>query len=276
MVVDPCLLPEEVLEIKQFVEHIQRDRPLILAFTHSDFDHIIGYKAFKPDKVITSAYMDSNPNKQAVIEEAECFDQRYYIARSYPLEYPEATFKVYQDEAYYRHGGTRMAFYLAPGHTSDGLFIIVWQLGLCIVGDYLSNLEFPLINFSSEAYIHTLEKLQAIHDRNWFTRIVPGHGRVISDMGEWIRRRNEHLAYIYALRESIATGIPFDEDSLWYRYNFQLELKELHRKNMAFMTEEYREGKWTYDPNILALSDHSSEQEPAFESDNDDDGTHEE
>lgn len=157
MVVDPCLLPGEVIEIKQFVERIQRDRPLILVFTHSDFDHIIGYRAFNPDKVITSVYMDNNPNKQAILQEAERFDQRFYIRRSYPLEYPEATFKVYQDDAYYRCGGTRMAFYLAPGHTSDGLFIVVWQLGLCIVGDYLSNLEFPLIHYSSEAIFERLK-----------------------------------------------------------------------------------------------------------------------
>lgn len=84
-------------------------------------------------------------------------------------------------------------------------------------------------------------------------------------MGEWLRRRNEHLAYIYALRESIATGIPFDEDSLWYRYNFQMELKELHRQNVAFMTEEYHAGKWVYDPNVLALSVGETPQEENIE-----------
>ena len=57
LVVDPALLPDEVAAIREYVESIREDRSVFLVFTHSDFDHIIGYKAFRVDKVFMSETM---------------------------------------------------------------------------------------------------------------------------------------------------------------------------------------------------------------------------
>lgn len=47
LVTDPCWLPREVEEIRRYVDNILGARRLFLLFTHSDFDHIIGYGAFR-------------------------------------------------------------------------------------------------------------------------------------------------------------------------------------------------------------------------------------
>jgi len=250
LVADPAWLPDEVTGIRNYVESIRGKRPVYLIFTHSDYDHIIGYKAFQADKVFMSKAMADNPEWEKSVAQAQLFDQQYYIDRPYPIEYPQGDFFVYRDGVQFRHGGTKMTFYLAPGHTADSMMIVVWQLGLCLAGDYLSNVEFPFIYHSSVEYEKTLEKMPHIHDRNWFTRLVPGHGDPALTINEWLRRRTEGLAYIYALRESISTGIPFDESSLWSRFRYPLLQRQYHLDNVALMTREFEAGVWTWDPDF--------------------------
>lgn len=248
LVVDPAWLPQEIVKIREYVDFIKGNRSVFLIFTHSDYDHLIGYRAFTPDKVFTTEALINNPQKDAVLAQMIEFDQQNYIRRTYPLEYPAADFMVYRDGVQYRHGNTRMAFYLTPGHTADSMMVVIWQLGLCIAGDYLSNIEFPFISHSSVAYEQTLEKLPQIHDRNWFTRLVPGHGDPALSIADWLQRRTEGLAYIYALRESIATGVPFDVDSLWSRYQFPKIQLKYHEENVALMRREFEEGLWKWNP----------------------------
>jgi hydroxyacylglutathione hydrolase len=54
LVVDPAWLPDEVLAIQQYAESIRGRRSLFLVYTHSDYDHIIGHGAFRPDKVFAT------------------------------------------------------------------------------------------------------------------------------------------------------------------------------------------------------------------------------
>lgn len=272
LVVDPAWLPEEVLSIRHYVDEIRGKRPVFLIFTHSDFDHIIGYKAFEADKVFTTEAMALNPKKEQRIQDVLEFDEKYYIERPYPIEYPTADFQVFRDGVQYRLGQTKMTFYLAPGHTADSMMVVVWQLGLCLAGDYLSDIEFPFIDHSSVEYERTLEKMPRIHDRNWFTRLVPGHGVPSLSLNDWLRRRTESLAYIYALRESIATDVLFDEDSLWSRYHFPRVQREYHLKNVELMRQEYELGLWEWDPGVV-LHSHLQENigdRPSFRPEPDD------
>lgn len=250
LVIDPAWLPQEIAAIKKEVDDIRGSRPVYLIFTHSDYDHIIGYKAFQADKVFMSKAMADNPDKEGAIEQVLEFDEKYYIDRPYPIAYPEGDFLVYRDGVQYRQGQTKMTFYLTPGHTADSMMIVVWQLGLCIAGDYLSNVEFPFIYQSSIEYVKTLEKLPRIHDRNWFTRLIPGHGDPALSINDWLHRRTESLAYIFAVRESIATGVQFDESTLWQRYKYPRLQKKYHLDNLALMTREYEEGLWKWDPDF--------------------------
>lgn len=261
IVVDPCWLPDEVLAIRHYVDSIRKGRPLYLMFTHSDYDHIIGYRAFEADKVFVSKAMSENTQKEVIIEQILDFDEKYYIDRDYPIEYPDGDFTVFRDGVQYRQGQTKMTFYLTPGHTADSMMIVIWQLGLCIAGDYLSNIEFPFIYHSSIDYVNTLEKLPVIHDRNWFTRMVPGHGDPALTINDWLQRRTESLAYIFALRESIATGVPFDESSLWSRFRYPRLQQKYHLDNISLMTREYEAGLWEWDPDF-SLQDISHMPQP--------------
>lgn len=70
LVVDPTWLPHEVEEIRQFVHSSLNQRPLYLLFTHSDYDHILGYNAFPGAKVIASkAFEEKTKQEQFEIVE---------------------------------------------------------------------------------------------------------------------------------------------------------------------------------------------------------------
>ncbi len=250
IVVDPAWLPDEVLSIKQYVDAVKGRRPVFLVFTHSDYDHIIGYGAFHPDKVFATKTFAERTDKDEILQQITDFDQQYYIERPYKVAFPEPDFLVYKDGVQYRHGRTKLTFYTAPGHTNDGLILVVWQLGLCLAGDYLCQTEFPFIYHSSVEYENTLNKLPQIHDRNWFTRLVPGHGLPALHLNEWLKRRIEALAYIYSARESIATGLPFEEALLWDRYRFPKVQLQFHKNNMALLQQEYEQGVWTWDQEL--------------------------
>ncbi|MFZ4635675.1 MAG: MBL fold metallo-hydrolase [Saprospiraceae bacterium] len=251
MVIDPGILPQEVKAIQQLVYEKRGDKPLYLFFTHSDFDHILGYRAFSPNRTFMTEAMANNPQRDALLAEAKAFDERYYLRRHYPLEYPQGNFLVYKDGVQFRIGQTKLSIFLMPGHTADSMMVIIWQLGLLVAGDYLSDLEFPFITHSSVDYIESLLKLNDVHDRNWFTRVVPGHGSMTFDMESWMNRQQEGLAYIYALRESISTGVPLDEESIWSRYPMHQSLKPYHDENLALMRREFEQGLWTWDPEAM-------------------------
>ncbi len=251
LVVDPAWLPDEVMSIRRYVDSIRGKLPVFLLFTHSDYDHIIGYKAFDADKVFVTEAFVMNPGKEDIVEQIFEFDEKFYIDRPYPIEYPVGDFLIFRDGVQFRYGGTKMTFYLTPGHTADSMMVVVWQLGLCIAGDYLCSCEFPFIYHSSVEYERTLEKLTFIHDKNWFTRLIPGHGDPALSISDWLRRRTEGLAYIYALRESIATGVPFDDDSLWARYDFPRLQAKFHADNITLMTREFEQGLWAWEPDKM-------------------------
>lgn len=162
LIVDPNWLAGEVEAIKQYVNTIKRERDTYLLFTHGDFDHIIGYQAFPDAKVIGSAGLHHHPEKKQKLEMIREFDAKNYISRNYPIEFPMVDIVIHEDGQQLQLGNTSITFYLAPGHTADGLITVVESLGVMIAGDYLSNFELPFIYDSAKAYVQTLEKAKQI------------------------------------------------------------------------------------------------------------------
>lgn len=64
----------------------------------------------------------------------------------------------------------------APGHTTDGVAILLVRQGVLVVGDYLSPVEVPAVDVETgiAVYLATLARLAPIIDAaDW---VVPGHG----------------------------------------------------------------------------------------------------
>lgn len=237
IVVDPNLLPNEVETIRQFVEKVSGEKAVYLIFTHSDWDHIVGFGAFPNSTVIASHQFANNDNKQSTLEQWSAFDDEYYVDRPYKIEYPIVDIEVVEDGQTLMIGQTKLTFYLANGHTSDGIFTIIEPVGIWIAGDYLSDVEFPFIYDHSVRYVETLQKTDDILNAHNVTCLIPGHGRVTSEVEEIIQRKERSLHYIQQLKTLVQQGK--ESVHLIENYRYKKSLKTCHEENIQQIKREF-------------------------------------
>lgn len=236
---DPTWLPNEVEEIKEYVQTIRNGKSLYIILTHSDFDHILGVGAFPDAAVIATEEFMNHPEKNKIIEQITAFDTRYYLKRDYKLTYPRADILVKHDQQEIRIDETILTFYKAPGHTSDGLFTVIEPLGILLAGDYLSDVEFPFIFSGYSDYVNTMKKAKAILNNHHISTLVPGHGHTTERKAEMEKRVNDSLAYL----EQLATNDEVLEQRLEKQYPFFDGMKSNHTQNKTMALQELKKGK---------------------------------
>jgi glyoxylase-like metal-dependent hydrolase (beta-lactamase superfamily II) len=239
LITDPTWLPAEIEEIRNFVEERKKNQPVYLLLTHSDFDHVIGAGAFPEATIIASRGFNARSDKEEIVQQMKEFDSAYYIHRSYELQYPKPDIIVDSDEQVLEEGETKITFYLAPGHTVDGLAAVVEPLGLCIAGDYLSNVEIPIIEYHSESYQFTLKKLDELWKDSKYSTVVPGHGLVASKPEEIEKRLRDSEWYIENTKKSLKD--PYVESAIFAfidRHKFEAPLKQVHADNKEQLKTE--------------------------------------
>ncbi|WP_274309573.1 MBL fold metallo-hydrolase [Solibacillus daqui] len=225
IITDPNWLPHEVEAIKAYVESRIGNRQLYVIFTHSDFDHIIAAGAFPQAIKIASEAFVNLADKEKVLNDIVDFDAQYYITRDYPITYPTIDIVIRQDGQQEVLGDVMCSFYLAPGHTEDGIFTIVEPLGIMLVGDYLSNVEFPLVSNITE-YETTLQKAKYLLEQFEVHALVSGHGQMTTDQLEMENRIEESQDYLTNLQQGVN-----QEHALEARYSYYRSLKALHEAN---------------------------------------------
>lgn len=201
LVVDPTWLPNEVDEIQDYVYKNKKDKDLYLLFTHSDFDHILGYGAFSHAKVIASEKLKDCPDKQSIINSIQDFDDSYYITRKYDVKFPNVDISISKEYEELEIEDMKIHFYQAPGHTDDGIITVLEPLGIVIAGDYLSNLEFPYIYHNSDDYLSTLTKFESIIEKYDISLLIPGHGGFTKEKTEMKKRISEAVHYILQTKQ---------------------------------------------------------------------------
>lgn len=236
---DPTWLPSEIEAIRQYVDSIKKDKPLYLIFTHSDWDHIIGYGAFPDAITIGSREMAHLENKEDIILQIDQFDQEYYISRNYEILYPKIEYKVKQNGEVLQIGRTKLTFYAAKGHTGDGIFTIVEHLGVLVAGDYLSDVEPPYIYWSSIDYEQTLLRAEELLKKHAIKWLIPGHGQPTESLNEMMARQQAGSEYIQKLRTAVKEGQTVEETlSLIEGYSFPKGIKPFHLGNYKLMKKE--------------------------------------
>lgn len=238
MIVDPTWLPHEIEEMHTYVQKILKGKQLLLLFTHSDYDHILGYGAFPGARVIATRAFVENKAKETVLAQIQKFDDEYYIQRKYSLEYPNVDLTINDDRQVLNFQHSSIEFYLAPGHNPDGLFALVKPLGYLIVGDYLSNVEFPYIYHSSIEYETTLAKAKWLIDAGEIQVLIPGHGQITTEIEEMNKRLSDSFQYIKSVRDSIRKDQIYPFDELMKNYAFPVIMRQFHDANIKLIKKE--------------------------------------
>lgn len=238
LLVDPNWLPMELDFIETELLEIGKGKEKYLLFTHSDYDHIIGYGKFKSYKTIASLNLVNNTDKEKTLQYIHTFDDQYYIKRDYAIEYPNIDISIGEERKTIQLGKEEYIIYQAKGHNKDSIIAYNKSKGILIAGDYLSNIEFPYIYDNWENYLKTLSIFEELLHQYPVKILVPGHGDFTSDRNEMITRINESKEYIAELEESIVNKKKFNEKRLFERYHFPIIMNQFHQNNIKLMTSQ--------------------------------------
>ena len=240
LLVDPTWLPHEIEAITEHVADLAPGRECFLAFTHSDYDHILGFGRFPEFRTVASGAFVRNADPDEPLEQIRTFDDEYYVTRPYPITYPRIDLPVEGNGVTLELGEETYLGYQAAGHNPDGLILLNRDRGILIVGDYLSNVEFPYVYHSVAEYRRTLDRLEGIIREERVELLISGHGDPTTDPEEMHRRIRDSRSYLDELEESVVTGRAFDLDRLFTRYRFPRIMRKFHAGNVKLMQQHVR------------------------------------
>lgn len=177
-VIDPAYFPRELESIGESAR--SKGRVTRVVFTHGHWDHVMGWRTFPDARVAASprlveAVLRNDAEATKNLEGAIEFDGRWYVDRGEPARWPPSI-DAFAEGARDEVGGAAIRALSLPGHSRDGLALVIESEGALVVGDYLSPCEIPFVE-DLEAYRATLQRLIALVDARAFSSVIPGHGR---------------------------------------------------------------------------------------------------
>ena len=176
LLVDPGVLPSEVMAIS---EELQRAgaRAALLLLTHSDWDHVSGASQFPGARVICSSAYPArvSASRREIEEEIESFATAFPSRPRPRVVIPEAGTLVGSESLILDSPRTARAV-PSPGHTSDGLALLLPDEGVLFAGDYLCALEIPFVESSFPEFRRTLARFRRLLMEGAVHKVVPGHG----------------------------------------------------------------------------------------------------
>ena len=199
VVIDPCISAEEVARITDRAASLDA-RVTHVLITHADWDHVCGIGAF-PDAIATMGTATAE-----IVAGGEPLKAIREAAATYGLQIdgvPRVDRALAVGVAH-RVGPFTVETFALRGHTLDGTGYRIRELDLLVVGDHLSNAEFPFASSTSE-YRVTLAGLIELLRHDPPGQVVPGHGPTHTAADALVIAEAD-LAYLRALREAVAAA----------------------------------------------------------------------
>ena len=222
MLIDSPYFPDE-LEALPGVLAGAGFEPDALIATHADYDHVLGRLAF-PGLALgvgepSALRLREEPG--ATQRELRDKDAELYVKRPAPLSLGQV--QALPVPGSIELGAEELELHPADGHTRDGMAVMARWCGVLCVGDYLSNVEIPMVEAGLQDYRSTLARLAAlIEDAD---TIVPGHGAA-HGRDAALRILDEDVDYLDALeRGEEKPALPKGRDSR--------EQRRIHAENLA-------------------------------------------
>ena len=216
LLVDSPYLPSELDALPGVLAGAGFEPDGLLA-THADFDHLLGRLAYPGMSLgvgeSTAERLRRSPG--AAQRELRASDVQLYVERPRPLALGQLQALPVPGRIELGEGERAVELELHPaeGHTADGMALLARELGVLCVGDYLSDVEIPMISAGASlaAYRATLERLRPLVEAA--AVVVPGHGAAHSS-ADALRLLEQDLDYLAALeRGESRVRLPAGRDS---------------------------------------------------------------
>jgi glyoxylase-like metal-dependent hydrolase (beta-lactamase superfamily II) len=197
MLIDSPYFPDE-LELLPVLLSQAGFEPLGLLATHADWDHLLGRLAF-PGLALgvgssTAERLRAEPG--AAQRELRDADAEHYVTRPAPLSL--GSYQSLPAPGVVEVGESEIELHPTGGHTADGTALMARHASLLVCGDYLSDVEIPMISAGGSVpeYRATLARLAPLVESA--EAVVPGHGAP-HDRETALRVLDEDLEYLDAL-----------------------------------------------------------------------------
>jgi glyoxylase-like metal-dependent hydrolase (beta-lactamase superfamily II) len=196
MLIDSPYFPDELEALPALLAQTGFGVTALLA-THGDYDHLLGRAAY-PALALgvgesTAIRLREEPG--VAQKELRDADAEHYVSRATPLSL--GSYQSLPVPGYVGLGGEELELYPAEGHTADGTAVFARWAGVLCVGDYLSDVEIPIVHELDE-YRATLARLAPLVAAA--KTIVPGHGSP-HDRDTGLRLLDEDLEYLDGLKK---------------------------------------------------------------------------
>jgi glyoxylase-like metal-dependent hydrolase (beta-lactamase superfamily II) len=221
MLVDSPYFPEELEALPSVLAGAGFEPDALIA-THADFDHLLGRLAFPALALGLGEQSVERLHREpgAAQRELRDHDVRFYVRRGAPLALGQVQGLPVPGSV--ELGDQEIELHPADGHTTDGMALFARWCGVLAVGDYLSDVEIPMV-VSLPDYRATLARVWPLVEAA--ETIVPGHGAP-HGRDAALRILDEDVDYLDALeRGDERPRLPDGRDTA--------EQRRIHAENLA-------------------------------------------
>lgn len=194
VVIDTLALPEETLEIRDFIEQELQVPVRYVINTHYHADHSWGNSLFPGATVIAHTlcreWLDTRG--RASLEEARSQSISY---RQIRIVLPHLTFS--EGSMSLRVGKKTLTLLPLPGHSADNLGVLVEEDRVLFAGDVFMPLPY-IVDGNVDDMVASLKKISKLGLEN----VIQGHGDIVL-RGEIDGAVKDNLAYLSAIRKAV-------------------------------------------------------------------------
>ena len=241
VLIDTLALPEETLDLRQFISRELKVPVRYLINTHYHADHTWGNSFFPEATVIAHRrcheFLDTR-GRAALDREKENNSQMDNLE----IVLPQLTFD--QGEIVLQVGKKTLRIFPLPGHSPDSIAVLIEEDRVLFSGDTFMPLPY-LVDGDIEETIESLKSIAKMGLEN----LVPGHGDIVlrGEIGSSVKSNLDYLSEIRkVVRKSSKRKYPLDlletfmvEDAGKSRVLIGGLAEELHSLNLAALYQYY-------------------------------------
>lgn len=194
IVIDTLALPEETLEIRQFIEQELQVPVRYVINTHYHADHTWGNYLFPNATILSSTLCRQliDTKGRASLEEAKKQGTTFRQGR---IVLPHLTFS--EGNMNLRIGKKTLTMIPLPGHSPDNIGVVVEEDRVLFAGDVFMPIPY-IVDGNADDMIDSLKEIGKMGLEN----VVQGHGDIVL-RGEVEISIKDNLAYLSAIRRAV-------------------------------------------------------------------------